>query len=472
MNMKKLLVLCLASILAVASFCKNRWDEPISSYVPYIADRTYGDGLSFWKVEMERRGFSFLSSQEMSYMGHRAKKYGNKLMMAVCAPSLGCNDENPTFCKVECDRWGYVETIHFRLVWYNQPSDIAKVFQNEGYKLTHQSKKQEMNTVINKPYTVQLQTYEKTKGRYTFIANVEYLYDKRQGDGKYGALTNIDFSYTSMSDAEWNRIKKQEEEAKLAKIKRAEQLHYDSIKAGLMSLDKKPTDLPKLSVIYNDNLIDDILLSYVKNSDLGEYDTIYMRNRSGVDTLCYTHVNEEFEVKIDEKGICEVSNPHGFADLLSVTADAPARYHFKNIDKYIAIPHKYIITLKEPIRPMGFGTYECQVKYNKKSSSWEVVINKKTHEQVIKNKERVIEMVNSHPFFAKPQKKKYTITYYVVSSPCYLETNGKLQTPKDGSAGKGHGGSVMDQMWYGNTNKGLIATFVIPPRYIITEIKN
>ena len=207
-------------------------------------------------------------------MGHRAKKYGNKLMMAVCASSLGCNEENPTICKVECDRWGYVETIHFRLVWYNQPSDIAKVFQNEGYKLTHQSKKQEMNTVINKPYTVQLQTYEKTKGRYTFIANVEYLYDKRQGDGKYGALTSIDFSFTTMSDAEWNRIKKQEEEAKLAKIKHAEQLHYDSIEAGLISLDKKPTDLPNLSVIYNDNLIDEVLLSYKKNTDLGEYDTI------------------------------------------------------------------------------------------------------------------------------------------------------------------------------------------------------
>ena len=469
--MKKLLVLFIASILAVASFSKNRWDEPTSSYVPYIADRTFGDGVHFWKVEMERRGFSFLSSQEMTFMGHRATKYGNKLMMAVCAPSLGCNDENPTFCKVECDRWGYVETIHFGVLWYNQPSDIVKIFQNEGYNLTHQSKEKRKNTVSNKPYTVQLQTYEKTKGRYTFIANVEYIYDKRQGDEKYGALTNIDFSYTTMSDAEWDRIKQQEEEAKLAEIKRAEQLQYDSIKAGLMSLDKKPTDLPKLSVIYNDNLIDDILLSYVKNSDVGEYDTIYMRNRYGVDTLCYTHVNEEFEVKIDEKGICEISNLHGFADLLSVTADAPARYHFKNIDKYIAIPHKYIITLKEPIRPMGFGTYECQVKYTKKSSSWEVVINKKTHEQVIKNKERVIEMVNSHPFFAKPQKKKYTITYYVVSSPCYLETNGKLQTPKDGSAGKGHGGSVMDQMWYGSTDKGLIATFAIPPRYIITTIK-
>ena len=244
--MKKLLVLFIASILAVASFSKNRWDEPTSSYVPYIADRTFGDGVHFWKVEMERRGFSFLSSQEMTFMGHRATKYGNKLMMAVCAPSLGCNDENPTFCKVECDRWGYVETIHFGVLWYNQPSDIVKIFQNEGYNLTHQSKEKRKNTVSNKPYTVQLQTYEKTKGRYTFIANVEYIYDKRQGDEKYGALTNIDFSYTTMSDAEWDRIKQQEEEAKLAEIKRAEQLQYDSIKAGLMSLDKKPTDLEML----------------------------------------------------------------------------------------------------------------------------------------------------------------------------------------------------------------------------------
>lgn len=465
--MKKLLVLFLASILAVTSFAKNRWDEPTSSYVPYIADRTYGEGVNFWKVEMEGRGFSFLSSQEMAYMGHRATKYGNKLMMAVCAPSLGCNDENPTFCKVECDRWGYVETIHWGVLWYNKPSDIATVFQNEGYKLTHQSKERRMNTVTNKPYTVQLQTYEKTKGRYTFIANVEYLYDKRQGDGKYGALTNIDFSYTTMSDAEWNKIKKQEEEAKLAKIKRAEQQHYDSIRAGLISLDKKPSDLPKLSIIYKDNMIDDVLLSYEKNADLGEYDTIYMRSTSGVDTLCYTHVNEEFEVSIDENGICNVSNPHGFADLLSVTADAPARYHFKNIDKYIALPHKYKITLKEPIRPMGFGADECQVKYNKKSSSWEVVVNKKTHEQVIKNIDKVKDMVNRHPFFANPSKKKYSVTYYVVSSACHLETNGKLQASKDSSSS----GSVMDQMWYGSSDKGLIATFVIPPRYIITTIK-
>ena len=465
--MKKLLVLLLASILAATSFCKNRWDEPTSSYVPYISDRTFGDGTWFWKSEMEGRGFSFLSSQEMAYMGHRATKYGNKLMMAICAPSMGCNDENPTFCKVECDRWGYVETIHWGVLWYDKPSDIAKVFQDEGYKLTHQSKAQRMNTVTNKPYTIQLQTYEKTKGRYTFIANVEYLYDKRQGDGKYGALTNIDFSYTTMSDAAWNKIKKQEEEAKLAKIKHAEQLHYDSIRAGLISLNKKPTDLPKLSVVYNDKLIDDVLFSYEKNSNLGEYDTIYMRSKSGVDTLCYIHVNEEFEVKIDEKGICDVSNPHDFAGLLSVTADAPARYHFKNIDKYIAVPHKYKITLKEPIRPMGFGTYECQVKYNKKSSSWDVVVNKKTHEQVIKNIDKVRDMVNRHPFFANPPKKKYSITYYVVSSPCHLETNGKLQVSKDSSAS----GSVMDQMWYGNTDKGLIATFVIPPRYIITAIK-
>ena len=120
---------------------------------------------------------------------------------------------------------------------------------------------------------------------------------------------------------------------------------------------------------------------------------------------------------------------------------------------------------------MGFGTYECQVKYNKKSSSWEVVVNKKTHEQVIKNKERVIEMVNNHPFFATPQKKKYTISYYVVSSLCNMETNGKLQTPKDSSSGKSHGGGVMDKMWYGSTDKGVIATFAIPPRYILTTIK-
>lgn len=138
--MKKLLVLFVASILAVTSFSKNRWDEPTSSYVPYIADRTFEEGVHFWKVEMERRGFSFLSSQEKAYMGHRATKSGNKLMIAVCAPSLGCNDENPTFCKVECDRWGYVETIHFGVLWYEQPSDIVKVFQNEGYKLTQQSK--------------------------------------------------------------------------------------------------------------------------------------------------------------------------------------------------------------------------------------------------------------------------------------------------------------------------------------------
>ena len=90
------------------------------------------------------------------------------------------------------------------------------------------------------------------------------------------------------------------------------------------------------------------------------------------------------------------------------------KFYIKNIDKYIAVPHKYKITLKEPIRSMGFGNYECQVKYNKKSSSWEVVINKKTHEQVVKNIDKVKDMVNHHPFFANPPKKKYSIISFIV----------------------------------------------------------
>ena len=293
---------------------------------------------------------------------------------------VAINYSNMSLCKIECDKWGYIDILEFDNIQYTSLTEITQMFSEFSYTRTRKAEKKEVNPFTKKPFVTYLQTYKKQKGQYTYIAEVEYVSDKLS-NGEDSLLASFKFTTTTDFDAEWNKIlqkqaeeEREREEKRMAKIRHTEQLRYDSVMAGLTTLTGKPTKKAKLTIDCKGETVETILSTYAKHPSWGENHTMYNGSRYNPEKIHYITIDEPFNVYVDKEGKCKVENKHGFAELLTVTADGPAQYYFEHIDKYAPFEsYKTTATLRESVGLESSSPKNITIKYNKKANLWKII---------------------------------------------------------------------------------------------------